>query len=132
MHVIAALACAAGAGAQEAGRITVTVVDAATQRSLNGARVSIEGDTTSDLTDSLGFARLRGVPEGLSSILVRRIGYHPAREVNVRVTRGKATLVTVRLSRAPVQLETTAVVADALPHDGEQTVSGFVYSDLEI
>jgi hypothetical protein len=81
-------------------------------------------------TDTLGMARIDALPESLYSVVVRRIGYTPAREVNVRITRGK--VFTMQLDRTAQQLNVTSVTADPFPKDPDQDVSRFTYTADEI
>lgn len=118
--------------AQEVGIVRGTVVDAASQRPIEGAMLTVEGARASSMTDSIGVARVTRVPEGLYTIGVRRLGYAALRQVNVRVTRGKTTVVLFQLAPVAVALATTTVASDPFPRDPDQGVSRFNYTADEI
>jgi hypothetical protein len=119
-------------GAQQVGSVRATVVDAASQRPIEGATLTIESTHASAITDSTGVARVTGVAEGLYVIGVRRLGYAASRQVNVRVTRGKTTIVLFQLASVPVALAATMIATDPFPRDPDQGVSRFNYTAEEI
>src|SRR6478609_9658331 len=102
------------AGAQQVGVVRGTILDAATERPLPNASVAVNSALRSTTTDTAGVFRVTALPEGLYTIEVRRIGYRPARQVNVRVTREKTTMVDFHLTAAAVQLEAVYAASAAL------------------
>jgi outer membrane receptor for ferrienterochelin and colicins len=89
------------------GRITVV----GTGQPVDGAEVSIEGTVLVTRTDSLGRWVLRDVPLGSQVVLVRRIGFAPARTPVVVPTSGTLT-VDVVLAANPLGLEQIIVTAE--------------------
>jgi hypothetical protein len=131
----AALLCIVGpaaAFAQERGDLRITVVDAASQRPLSGASATVPASEVTAVSDSLGVAWVRGLPEGLYTVAVRRIGYSAASQVNARITRGKVTILAFQLERAAMTLEATTATADPFPRDPERSVARFTYTADEI
>lgn len=120
------------AHSQELGSVRVTVADAESQRRIMGATASLDPGSSSGLSDTLGVARVRALGEGLYVVTVRSVGYTPARQVNVRVTPGKVTIVSFQLERAPVTLATVPVTSDPFPRDPDQNVGRFTYTADEI
>jgi carboxypeptidase family protein/TonB-dependent receptor-like protein len=130
--VAASPVCVRCALAQEVGTLRVVVIDASTQRPLSSATVIVQARSRTTASDSLGVARIGELPEGLYVVVVRHIGYVPAREVNVRVTRGKVTILSAQLGRAAQQLDVIGVTAEAFPKEADQDVSHFTYTADEI
>lgn len=120
------------AKAQDVGSLRGTVVEAASQRPVEGAVLTIESMQASATTDSTGLARIARVAEGLYAVSVHRLGYAPSRQVNVRITRGKTTMVLFQLEPVPVALSVTTIASDPFPRDPEQSVSHFSYTADEI
>ncbi|HEX2190286.1 MAG TPA: carboxypeptidase regulatory-like domain-containing protein [Longimicrobiaceae bacterium] len=91
-----ALPGAGGAGAQQAtSGLEVTVTSHGSGRPVMGARVSVVGTGIAASTDASGRLRMAGVPSGVQTVEVRRLGY---------VTRLK--LVDLRAGRSvPVAFE---------------------------
>lgn len=113
---------------QALGSVRITVVDAASQRPIMGATASVAPGSSSGSSDTLGVAHVGALGEGLYVVTVRSLGYTPARQVNVRVTPGKVTIVSFQLERAAVTLATVPVTSDPFPRDPEQNVGRFTYT----
>lgn len=138
-HVIAATVVALGfvapvrgTRAQSAGILRASIVEGTSQRPIAGARLVIEQTGDAAVSDSAGAIRISNVPEGLFAVLVRRLGYAASRQVDVRITRGKATMLLFQLESAPVTLAATTVQSDPFPHDPDQTVGRSSYTAEEI
>ena len=65
--------------AQTTGTIRGRVTDASNGRALSAAQVSVDGTRVGGMTNANGDYTLSGVPAGLRIVVVRRIGYQPAR-----------------------------------------------------
>jgi TonB-linked SusC/RagA family outer membrane protein len=100
------------AAAQATGRITGTVTDSASGRSLSAVQVAVPGTRLGATTDEAGRFTISGVADGTYTLEVRRLGFRALTVPNVRVTSGSAT-VELKLNPAPLTLEavvTTGVV----------------------
>lgn len=86
---------AAPANAQALGNITGTVTDS-TGASLLGTEVTIDGAQVRTFTDDHGVFHLGGVPYGVRTLSVRRLGFAPA-QVSVQVAEGGDAMVSIRL-----------------------------------
>lgn len=120
------------ARAQDPGSFRGTVIDAATQRPIMGASITVQPGMRHAVTDSLGVFHVSGVSEGLYDVLVRRIGFTAAQQINVRVNPGKASIVRFELDRLPLVLNESHVTVDPFPRDPEQSVSRSTYTADEI
>jgi TonB family protein len=87
---------AAAAGAQDLGTITGTVADSA-GAPLLGAELSVDSVQVRAYTDSEGGFRLSGIPFGMRTLSVRRLGFAPTR-IDVQVSQGGAASVAIRLT----------------------------------
>lgn len=68
--------CASGLHAQQgAGALVVTVTSQESGRPVMGARVSVVGTSIAAPTDAAGKLRVAGVPSGVLTVEVRRLGY---------------------------------------------------------
>ena len=100
------------AAAQATGRITGTVTDSASGRSLSAVQVAVPGTRLGATTDDAGRFTISGVADGTYTLEVRRLGFLARTVPNVRVENGSAT-VALTLNPAPLTLEavvTTGVV----------------------
>lgn len=116
----ATLLPAQGAGAQppaapatpsaRAGTLAVRVLDAATQRPVEAARVFVVGTQLGGQTNADGRLTLRNVPAGAQGIRVLRVGYT---EVTRRTTiaAGQTATLEVTMATAPLNLAATVVTA---------------------
>lgn len=98
---------AAPSGASVTGRVFV----AAAGGPVSGAIVTMEGTRLISTSDSGGRYRLRGVPSGPQVLLVRRLGFAPARIPLSVPTRGEL-VQDVALAETPLQLPELIVTAD--------------------
>lgn len=96
---------------QERGIIVGTVLDAATDRGLDGASAMIEESGLGAVTAPGGIFRLAPVPPGEYTLIVSFVGYRTRFE-RVRVESGRETRLDLRLQPAPIGLEHTLIEAD--------------------
>lgn len=89
------------------------VRDSATARPVDGVLLSVPGHSLLAMTDSAGRFVLVGVPSGDITIVLRRVGYAPARiDLALDLRHDAAVdLGTVRLSNRPVELDPMTVEA---------------------
>jgi hypothetical protein len=120
------------AAAQDSGAVRGTVVEAATLRPIRGVDIRIEGVLRDITTDSSGTFRVSALPEGLYIVSARRFGYSAVRQVNVRVTRGKTTMLEFALEPVAIRLDAARVDATSIARDPEAPVGRFDYSAEEI
>jgi hypothetical protein len=108
LSVLAALAVAAPATAQDPSADTVVVIlvgevrDAVTDAPLADASVEIEELGRSVLTDRRGVFRFDSIPAGRWTFRTERLGYEPHEEA---FTVGPAKVILLRLQPRPVELE---------------------------
>jgi len=103
-------ATAPPAAAQQVGTIRGSITDAATQRPLAGAQVSLPGTGRGALTNNNGAFLLVGVPPGSHTVRVTMIGYEPA-ERTVTLAAGQSLAVDFALRETAVALEELIVTA---------------------
>jgi TonB-dependent starch-binding outer membrane protein SusC len=96
--------------AQDRGSVTGTVTDAASQRPLAGAQVSIAGTQLGTITNQQGRFLIANVPSGPREVRVSLIGYSAASQT-VNVTAGAATAVNFTVTQSAVELEGIIVSA---------------------
>lgn len=94
--------------AQATGMIQGRVVDASTQRPLEGAQISIVGTGLGTIANARGQFLIRGVPAGEVTVRAERIGFG-AEERSVNVTAGETTMVDLQLGVAAVSMEEIVV-----------------------
>jgi hypothetical protein len=92
--------------AQATGTVRGTVVEAGTQRPLQGARIAIEGTSAAALTNAAGEYTIQGVPAGPVRLQVQLLGY--------RTTTGTATVGNGVTARADFALSVEAVGLDQI------------------
>ncbi len=109
----------APAGAQQEGRITGRVVDAASGQPITSAEVTIVGTTLGARSDLDGRYTILRVPPGPKSIVARIIGRQPKRFDGVVVTAGEAAIVNFSLNQVSVELQ--GVVVSAVAGDASAT-----------
>jgi TonB family protein len=81
---------------------------------LGGADVSIVGTGLHAISDTSGRFRLVGVPAGVGTLHVRRLGYR-ARSVSIVVEAGGTATISVALLRLPQELDPVLVEASRQP-----------------
>jgi len=116
-----ALACAVAAltsapSQAQTGTLRGTVLDSATAAVLPLVRVEVSSGAVRSVatTDEHGRFRLSGIPAGVASLRVTRIGYRPA-VLDPTITAGDTLDVTVRLATAGVPLDPVIVSASRTP-----------------
>ena len=98
-------------GAQESAAVTGRVTEAESGRPLVRAFVTVEGTTLRTTTDTAGRYRLPQVPSGPQIVLVRFLGYAPAR-IPVAVPRSGTLTVDAILARSALEMPDITVTAD--------------------
>jgi hypothetical protein len=103
-----------------AGKVSLRVVDAQTQRPVAGARVTLiprQGPTQNLDAAEDGRAQSEGLPSGLYEVLVSGPGYQTARLPSVRVVDDKTTSLRVDLLLQRQNIEEVVVVGTAIGAD---------------
>jgi hypothetical protein len=131
---LAILLFAGGAWAQApgTGRIQGRVVDAVSGRSLPGAQVTVEGTSSTGVSDADGGYSFEAVPAGAQTLRVSLLGYGTKLVTEVTVRPGQTTEQSISLSAEAVALEGLTVTATrergsirrAL--DGQRTAVGVI------
>lgn len=96
-----------------AGRITGVVTDSSSSRPLSGATVSVAGTRLGASTNEEGAFTINGVPSGVHTLDVRRLGFKAITRPGVTVTEGGSATVNIALPAIALSLEaivTTGVV----------------------
>lgn len=94
------------------GTVTGQVVDAGTQRPLNGAQVSVVGTGLGVITDAAGRYRLANVPAGEAIVRVQLLGYG-TEEQAVQVTDGGSVTANFALAEEVLALDEVVVTGIA-------------------
>lgn len=102
--------------AQGMGMVQGTVVDAATQRPLAGAQVSVSGTSLSVSTAADGRYQIGNVPAGRQVIRVSLLGFAVS-EQTVTITAGAPVQVNFTLEQEALQLEELVVTALGIERD---------------
>jgi TonB-dependent starch-binding outer membrane protein SusC len=100
----------AAASAQARGTVTGSVVDAATQRPLSGAQITIAGTQLGTLTNQQGRFLIPNVPVGPQQVRAVLIGFGQATQP-VTVVEGETATVNLQLRETAVALEGVIVTA---------------------
>ncbi|MGH7501616.1 MAG: SusC/RagA family TonB-linked outer membrane protein [Longimicrobiales bacterium] len=99
---------AAQVWAQQTGRITGRVVDAATNRPLAGAQVFLPPTGIGNITDADGRYLLQNVPPGEHTVTAQLVGYKQA-STESTVTVGQTVVVNLSLAESAIQLDEIVV-----------------------
>jgi len=99
--------------AQQAGTAEIAgrVYAAVTGAPVPGAQITVEGTALRAVTDSAGHYRLAGVPAGMQTLVVRRIGFALVR-VTLTVPAGGAVTRDVALAESALRLPEITVTAE--------------------
>jgi TonB-dependent receptor len=114
-----ALAFAAGANALHAqsvagsGTVAGRLTDAATQLSLGGARITVEGTAIETFSATNGNFALTNVPAGEQTLLISYVGYPEVRQT-VTVASGETTRANVDFGSETVQLDALVIEGSAV------------------
>ena len=100
--------------AQTTGTIRGRVTDASNGRALSAAQVSVDGTRVGGMTNANGDYTLTGVPAGLRILVVRRIGYQPAR-MSVTVGAGATATADAALRVSAINLSDVVVTGTGTP-----------------
>ena len=106
------LALAVSPAAAQTGRIQGTVVSAATQKPLSGARVTLTGTTLGTVTNDFGHYELLNVNPGPYAVRVQVIGYTAMTQTGTLAT-GQALSVNFALNESAVTLDEIVVTGTA-------------------
>lgn len=101
--------------AQTTGRIVGRVREVGTHQPVGSADVRVEGLPLSTLTSDQGYFVLVGVPVGIHTLQIERLGLRAVRLEDVRVRAGRATEVVIDMETAPVQLEGVTAEVERAP-----------------
>jgi TonB-dependent starch-binding outer membrane protein SusC len=95
-------------GAQQTGRITGRVVDAATNRPLAGVQVFVPPTGIGNITDQDGRYLLQNVPAGSVTVTAQLVGYKQG-TVTTTVTAGQTVQANLGLQETAIELEQIVV-----------------------
>jgi hypothetical protein len=99
----------------QTGVIVGRVIDQVTEAPLGGANVVVAGSTIGAVSDSAGRFTIRGVPVGIATLIVRRIGYQPITRTDIAISPAKPAEVMVALRAVAFALSEVSVRPDAFP-----------------
>ncbi|MGQ0648952.1 MAG: SusC/RagA family TonB-linked outer membrane protein [Gemmatimonadaceae bacterium] len=111
LAVAASLAAAPTVLAQT-GTIAGRVTEALAGTPLSGATIQIAGTRLGAGTSNEGRYRITSVPPGTHTIVVRRLGYNPARQ-SVTVTAGAEATADFQLQSSPISLDQVVITGTA-------------------
>jgi TonB-linked SusC/RagA family outer membrane protein len=94
--------------AQQTGRITGRVVDAATNRPLSGVQIFLPPTGIGNITDTDGRYLLQNVPAGQHTVTAQLVGYKQA-STQSTVAAGQTVVVNLSLNESAIQLEQIVV-----------------------
>jgi outer membrane receptor for ferrienterochelin and colicin len=101
--------------AQNTGKITGKVTDAATREELVGANVSLEGTSYGASTNVDGEYVIIKVPSGIYTIVATYMGYRRTITKNVQVLNDLTTRINLQLSQSTIALNEEVVVIAETP-----------------
>ncbi len=119
-------------GAQNAGSIRGSVLDAVTKEPLVGANVIIIGSSYGAASNLDGVFNIQGVPPGVYSVRATVIGHKPQVSSDVEVAPGRETRLNFGLQPAVIDLEEVVVEADWFRENADAQVSAQTLSYEEI
>jgi hypothetical protein len=115
------------------GQLAGQVRDQLSQQALPGAYVIVEGTRLGASTDAEGRFRIAGVPEEVYTLTISFIGFEESRLRDVRVVRGKTTVIPdVELTPAPVRGEEVVVTSGYFEREARRPVATYSYNREEI
>lgn len=115
------------------GSIRGQVRERVTQQVMPGANVFVQGTSLGAITSGDGTFRVDGLPEDVYTLTVSFIGYEPAMLTDVRVVRGKVTVVPdVELDEALVVGDEIVVTSGYFENEKRAPVSTYNYTREEI
>jgi TonB-dependent starch-binding outer membrane protein SusC len=115
------------AAAQATGTIRGRVIEASTQRPLNGVQVSVPGSGRGSLTNAAGEYVIANVPTGAQRVRADMIGYTTG-ERPVTVQSGEVARVDFELVTSAISLD--AVIVTGTPGGTQQRAIGNVVSSI--
>ncbi|MBN2370271.1 MAG: TonB-dependent receptor [Vicinamibacteria bacterium] len=117
---------------RRSGAILGVIMDETIQAPLAGVVVTMDDVGQSVETNADGRFELQGVPAGSHRLFATRTGYFPKIETDVVVTRGRDTLITIRMQAAPRLTEEVDVQASSFSRSGDTASSAFSMSYEEL
>lgn len=132
---VAAIALTVSTGlsaAIESGGIRGVVVEKSNHQPIALANVLLEGSAIGASTDPGGSFAIKGVDEGVYKIMVTHVGHLPLLVSDVRVVRGKMTVLSLELAEDLIDVGEVSTEAGRLRDDVQATVSHYTYSREEI
>ena len=109
-------ACAPFVAAQTTGTVKGTVLDAATQRPLDGAQISVVGTDLGTLTNAAGQYQFN-VPLGQVILRIRRVGYGSSNK-SVTVTPDAPVTADFAMPQVAIGLDAIVVTGDRVSPGG--------------
>ena len=125
--MFALLTIASSTEAQPTGTVTGRVVDAATQRPVNGAQVTIPGTRLGGVINSDGSYRITGVPVGEHTLRAQMLGYAP-HEQRVTVAAGQTATANFTLTASAISLDEIVVTGTGGQGQARRTLGNSVSS----
>jgi outer membrane receptor protein involved in Fe transport len=132
---IVALALSNGTVAAQVspGTISGRVIDKGTKQPIPGVHVTIVGTHMGASTDITGAYLITPVDEEVYKVKFSSLGYTSRVETEIRVVRGKTTMVKdVEIEEAPVETDSVVVTAGFFAADDASPLTAFTYSREEI
>jgi TonB-dependent SusC/RagA subfamily outer membrane receptor len=117
--------------AQSGGTVRGHVTDASNGRPLPDAQVSVEGTRIGSITNSAGDYVLNGVPAGVRSVTVRRIGFQPV-TVQVNVGVGATAQGDAALKVSAVNLSDVVVTGTGAPTERRRVGASIASVDSSV
>lgn len=96
---------------QNPGTVAGTVRDRATQETLPGVSITLEGTDFGTATDAEGRYRLSGVPAGPYNLRAAFVGYDALLRANISVSSGNVNTLNLEINKAPQALGEVTVTA---------------------
>jgi outer membrane receptor protein involved in Fe transport len=124
----------ASAASQSApGAISGRVIDKGTKQPIPSVHVTIVGTQTGASTDVDGKYFISPVEEDVYKVKFSTLGYASRVETEIRVVRGKTTMVKdIEIEESPVQSDSVIVTAGYFATDNVSPLTAFTYSREEI
>lgn len=114
------------------GRLSGTVTDAATQETLIGVNVIVDGTALGTATDAEGRFVLDAVPVGSYRLTFRYLGYTPFTQTDIVVRSGRTTVVNAGLAEAILESEGVTVESGYYQKNQTELTSVTSFSTEEI
>lgn len=106
----------------QTGTIEGRIVDAVSKEPLEGASVIIEKTQLGAVSDSVGYYRIKDIPQGIYSIRISFIGYQTATKNQIFVERG-VTQVNIEMEEQASVSDSVVITASAFQKSSQNLVS---------